>query len=477
MDDAAASVQLAAEPGCMMFTGARQAALLPLPSCNPLFKMRSYTLHHDFVVVQAATTTPYLADQIPVQVHGARRGKTLAPINDLHKRYGHGPCRCGVISMPSGKYDPLWHEDGMFPEPREHTWVESCYCKIPEHNRFSRSSLLSSSCTLDTIFQSDDAGGGNPTRAVTYDCLQLRQHRLEVITGAAAAIVVLSVAPKSRDWVFFVGRGCRGRPPGPFACRFITIIQQKDVRPQDAARLFVWRLHVCCTPALMDVLNCALHPDAGLVAPDVVSTVLLALVFHRLAHADAHGIVRRTLDRLACDSEALQDLPSLLWLCLAATTLPTTCVSGLVLATVKRTLARAVPVVHATPLCTLLLAWVLHVGRPCLLMDADTGRRVTQAAAALECPDGSGGFCKSPTATAIAVLAQVCTCAETTVHTLLSSSWEETDLSWGAVLVQSVVSSWSCSRLPLPKKKDDNSVCSVLVHAIAAGGMVLFSHV
>jgi hypothetical protein len=27
------------------------------------------------------------------------------------------------------------------------------------------------------------------------------------------------------------------------------------------------------------------------------------------------------------------------------------------------------------------------------------------------------------------------------------------------------------------KKKDDNSVCSVLVHAIAAGGMVLFSHV
>jgi hypothetical protein len=216
VDDAAASVQLAAEPGCMMFTGARQAALLPLPSCNPLFKMRSYTLHHDFVVVQAATTTPYLADQIPVQVHGARRGKTLAPINDLHKRYGHGPCRCGVISMPSGKYDPLWHEDGMFPEPREHTWVESCYCKIPEHNRFSRSSLLSSSCTLDTIFQSDDAGGGNPTRAVTYDCLQLRQHRLEVITGAAAAIVVLSVAPKSRDWVFFCGKGVSGSTPRAF---------------------------------------------------------------------------------------------------------------------------------------------------------------------------------------------------------------------------------------------------------------------
>ena len=141
VDDAAASVQLAAEPGCMMFTGARQAALLPLPSCNPLFKMRSYTLHHDFVVVQAATTSPYLADQISVQVHGVRWGKTLAPINDLHKRYGHGLLACaghretnaGPCRSCCSRHAPVYVVAGMGPARGASVPPYGRGCRTPCH--------------------------------------------------------------------------------------------------------------------------------------------------------------------------------------------------------------------------------------------------------------------------------------------------------------------------------------------------------
>jgi hypothetical protein len=238
-----------------------------------------------------------------------------------------------------------------------------------------------------------------------YDCLHLRQHRLEVVTGDAGAIVVLSATLDSKDWVFFVGAKCRGRPLGPFACRFLTVIQQKDMEPTQRARLVVWRLHVpvpwrahvCCTPALMDVLHCAVSPDAGLVAPDVISTVLLTLVLHHVADGSAHEIVRRTLDRLSCDGDALKDLPSLLWLCLATAILPPSCVSSLVVVTAKRMLMSATERVQ-DPISVLLLAWVaqLTTTQASPIMDKSTAHRARQAAVALQAPDGGFGQLLQP---------------------------------------------------------------------------------
>lgn len=341
VDNTSASVELLTEPGCMMFSAARRAAFLALPTRGPPFKLHSSTLSHDWVVVKPGKTPDYATDLIQAKRFRVTWGSTITPINDLDKAFV--PCRCGVITIGGG-YDPL--ATVLEPLPKE-SWVESCFCDIKAHNFFAPQ-RESPCCTLDSMLL-PSAAGLHPTRVVTYDCLHLRQHRLEVVTGDAGAVVVLSATLDSKDWVFFVGAKCRGRPPGPFACRFLTVIQQKDVEPTQRARLVVWRLHVpvpwrahvCCTPALIDVLHCALRPDAGLVAPDVISTVLLTLVLHHVADGSAHEIVRRTLDRLACDRDALKDLPSLLWLCLATATLPPSCVSSLVVVTAKRVLMTA----------------------------------------------------------------------------------------------------------------------------------------
>jgi len=361
------------------------------------------------------------------------------------------------------------HWDGTGQKPVQDGFVDSHMCDAHHH--------VPDRVTLDTILKAPSTHAMHATRCVTYDLMELRQHRIEVITGEACAIVILSAAAAAAaaataaDWVFFVGDKCQGRPHGPFPCRFVTVIQQMDVDPLQRARLHVWRVqmpvpwraHVCSTPAIMDLLHCALHPDAGLVCSDVPSTILLTLVLHHVA--DAHAIVRRTLDRLACDTVALQSPDAVLWFCLAASLLPKSCVSGLALVTAKRSVHCVVgldaPVLHTV----MMLAWIAHNGA--MVLNAETGRQARLAAAALEAPDGSFGG--SQTATAIALLARVCTCAERSERSLraMLAVRPDDDISWGRVLVQSV-----CADVDVDAATP-GGVTACVAQAIA-GGMALF---